>query len=703
MLDSNDVLLVTGGGKGIAAECAFALAQETGVTLALLGRSHPQYDPILAEHLTKLEIAGIHYHYVSIDVQDALGVAQAIHEIEARLGPITAILHGAGVNDPALLSTLNEETFKKTLAPKVRGLENILSAISPQRIKYLIAFGSIIARTGMQGEAHYALANEWLGHITEAFQRAYPACFCLCIEWSVWSGVGMGERLGRVEALRAEGIMPIPVEAGIALFRQLLSQRQTTARIVVSGRFSTVPTLKMATWQLPFLRFLEKPLIFYPGVELVVDVEMSTTTDLYLNDHQLEDERLVPAVIGLEAMAQIAMAVTGKQVRPSFTDVRFVRPLVIPEQRSVTLRMMALVQHDGSVEVAIRCSETTYQTNHFQAVCHFSQQCVEQRSLQWPASGETIVQLQLPDDLYGQLLFHRGRFQRILRYTYLHARECIAEIAPYTSGAWFARYLPSEFILGDPASRDAIIHAIQACIPQATLLPVRVESLSFAEQPFVPGEKIRVYARERERQGDSFIYDVEARNSDGQLLEQWSGLHLQLVGALLPHKRWAEVLLGPYFERRIPEFYPQMQLYLALHRAANASLTVNLNNSDQESVRIDIVVPRSKDDWNNILNAQQYELAEQLAEESLEDFDSAATRVLAASEVLKKVALPLDISLVLVKTEHDGWQILEAGPYVLLTFVTHVRSQLQPLAFIFCHQSMTDVERLNLVVDAQRG
>ena len=41
---TDDVLLVTGGGKGIAAECALAFARETGVKLALIGRSDPKSD-----------------------------------------------------------------------------------------------------------------------------------------------------------------------------------------------------------------------------------------------------------------------------------------------------------------------------------------------------------------------------------------------------------------------------------------------------------------------------------------------------------------------------------------------------------------------------------------------------------------------------------------------------------------------------------
>ena len=47
-LGPEDVLLVAGGGKGIAAECAIALAQESGCALGILGRSSPETDDELA-------------------------------------------------------------------------------------------------------------------------------------------------------------------------------------------------------------------------------------------------------------------------------------------------------------------------------------------------------------------------------------------------------------------------------------------------------------------------------------------------------------------------------------------------------------------------------------------------------------------------------------------------------------------------------
>src|SRR5262249_39205774 len=54
VLESRDVVLVSGGGKGIAAECALALARRNGVRLAILGRSLPQADPELDENLRRL-------------------------------------------------------------------------------------------------------------------------------------------------------------------------------------------------------------------------------------------------------------------------------------------------------------------------------------------------------------------------------------------------------------------------------------------------------------------------------------------------------------------------------------------------------------------------------------------------------------------------------------------------------------------------
>src|SRR5262249_44803211 len=151
--------------------------------------SRPDADPALAANLERMTAAGVRLQYVAADVADAKAVHRAVSQVESALGPITAVVHGAGVNVPRRLGALDEAAFAQTLAPKLQGARNLLAAVGADRLKLLVTFGSIIARTGLPGEADYGLANEWLTRLTERFGQEHPACRCLALEWSVWSGL----------------------------------------------------------------------------------------------------------------------------------------------------------------------------------------------------------------------------------------------------------------------------------------------------------------------------------------------------------------------------------------------------------------------------------------------------------------------------------------------------------------------------------
>src|SRR5207237_8609022 len=140
-------------------------------------------------------------------------------------------------------------------------------------------------------------------------------------EWSIGSGVGMGARLGRIETLRQQGIVPISPEAGVEVLERLLRQKLPAVAVVVTSRFGELATLKLAKPELPFLRFLEQPRVFYPGVELIADSVLSSDSDPYVEEHIYHGERLFPAVMGLEAMAQAAMALAGSEDPPGFENI----------------------------------------------------------------------------------------------------------------------------------------------------------------------------------------------------------------------------------------------------------------------------------------------------------------------------------------------------------------------------------------------
>jgi enediyne polyketide synthase len=711
-LDSSGVLLVSGGGKGIASECALALARETGVKLALLGRSEPAADAELAANLERMRAAGVRVHYMAADVADAVAVAAAFREIEGSLGPVTAILHGAGINTPCLLATLDEAAFRATAAPKVQGLRNLLRAADPVRLRLLVAFGSIIARTGLEGEADYAVANEWMARDVERWGADRTHCRCLTIEWSVWSGIGMGRRLGRIDELMRQGITPITPEEGVHVLKDLLS-RETPASLVVTGRFGDPPTLLPDRQELPFARFLERPRVHYPGVELIADAELSTRTDPYLSDHIFQGTPLLPAVMGLEAMAQVAAAVCGSNRPPVFEDVRFSRPVHIPQGSIVTVRVAALARSPGVIEVVLRTSATAFQLDHFRAVCRFTGEPAGAAEISPPISD--AIPLDPARDLYGSILFQSGRFRRLRQYNRLRAAECVAEISPDPGSDWFARYLPAALALPDPGARDALIHCVQACIPHATVLPVGVDRISFGAQN-QSGSRF-VHARERSsNERGLLIYDVDVTNASGELIERWQGLRLQIVGAVTRKEPWIAPLLGPYLERKIRELSPGAEVSIAMGRngtskraieqalgfravvsrrsdgrpevnghhvsASHAGdLVVAAAGGSVAGCDLESVSARSPETWRDLLGADGFALAELIASESGEDTNLAGTRVWCAMECLKKAGAPIDRPLLFRGSHPDGWIELGAGSARIPTYRASIKDVANDLAF----------------------
>lgn len=722
-LGERDVLLVSGGGKGIAAECAISLAAQTGVRLVLLGRSRPSKDPELAANLERMSALNIDYCYEAVDVTDAKRVGAVLRRVQKKVGPVTAFIHGAGANVPQLITSLDEAAVRRTLAPKVGGARNVLAAIDPGALRLFVSFGSLIARTGMRGEADYALANEMLTQLTEEWGARHPHCRCLSVEWSIWSGVGMGERLGRVDALLRQGITPISPDEGLRVMGELLASAQPTVGVVAAGRFGESPTLRAQQADLPFRRFLEKTLVHVPGVELIVGTELTTDADPYIRDHVFQGEGLFPAVMGLEAMAQVSMALMETDRLPVFENVRFNRPIAVSEGSATPIRVAALKRSGDRVEVAIRCASSGFHADHFSATCRFDAEApAATRRLPAdafeadPAAGSLV-----PDrHLYGDILFQSGRFRRLKGYRHLRARACVAEISAARSDDWFSTYLPGGLVLGDAAVRDAALHGLQACIPHQTILPVEVERIVFS--PAESGEPtVLLAARERWHEGKRFVYDLEIADEGGRVLEQWEGLHLQQVDAIpFDDHTWVEPLLSAYVERRLDELMAGAGVAVLFERGTNGGaiercagagksyrradgkplVAGGLNVSSSHAAELTMAVAgrcavgcdvesasaRTPEVWRELLGAERYGLARLIAAERGEDEAAAATRVWAAWESLKKAGANVVAPGVLHSVMDDGWVQLQAGGFRVATYVAKVAGAEERLALAVCRE-----------------
>nr|APD72052.1 type I polyketide synthase 4 [Streptomyces sp.] len=551
VLGPGDVLVVSGGGKGLGFEAAAAFARTTGVSLALIGRGDPARDAALQKNLERLAELGATVRYQQADITDQHATAQALAEVQRELGPITAVLHASGINQPQRFDDLTEADVRAHLAPKTSGLVHLLAAVDRSRLRLLLGFGSVIGRYGLAGECHYALANGLLRQILQDEARDLPGCRTLAIDWSVWASVGMGERLGVLDELTRNDVTPIPVEHGLDLLVRLATARDLPTAVAVHGRMGLPPQALPAGASGPAARFLARPRIHYPGVELVVDNEVTEATDPYLLDHRLDGLPVLPAVVGLEAMAQAASVLAGRPLRRS-REVTFDRPVTVATGARRTLRLCALAE-DRAITVVLRSDETSFRADHFRAVFPLP----DGESLAEPTGGTPPLPPVTGDDpevpaadLYGPLYFHTGRFRRVENLYALRARQVRARLRPVTAVDWFAGGLAQGLLLGSPGRNDTTIHALQACVPGRRLLPVACSEFEITEQGSA-GEDgaVTVHARERWCEGGTYEWDVDALDADGRILVRWRRLRLLDVGRLPRRKRWTRPLLAVYLER----------------------------------------------------------------------------------------------------------------------------------------------------------
>jgi enediyne polyketide synthase len=377
--------------------------------------------------------------------------------------------------------------------------------------------------------------------------------------------------------------------------------------------------------------------------------------------------------------------------------------------------------------VAIRSSDTGFQSDHFRATLRHTGTRPFDAHRPVPTAG-TRVPLDAAADLYGGVFFQGKRFQRVLGYRRLAATSCVVDISAGSGDEWFGSYFSRAMILGDPGARDAFMHGIQCCVPNATLLPAGVERIYPAHPEELTGQVI-LHAAERNRDGDTYTYDLDVCAEDGRILERWEGLRLQAVRKTDGRGPWIPALLGPFLERQAAELTasavrcvvepdppagadgrdarrrqtkvavgrmldrPTVVTYrgdgkpqiadegIAISASHGAGVTLAVAGSERVGCDVERIEERTAQDWQALLTAEQFALAELVRRERGETPAAAATRVWSAVECLRKAGRPLSGPITLAAGGQPGWVLLESGAAKIATFVTSVLDQPDPVVF----------------------
>lgn len=197
------VVLITGGFGGIGLSLATDLAAK-GTKLALLARRalpdrgdwadylkrHAPQDPVARRirAVEALESLGAEVIVVAADVCNATAMQEARATIEAQLGPISGVIHGAGVIADAPLLAKSPSSVEDVFTPKIHGTEVLGEVFPDGSIDWMVLFASSSTVTAPAGQVDYVAANEFLNAFAQARSGKTRV---VALNWGIWAEVGM--------------------------------------------------------------------------------------------------------------------------------------------------------------------------------------------------------------------------------------------------------------------------------------------------------------------------------------------------------------------------------------------------------------------------------------------------------------------------------------------------------------------------------
>ncbi len=258
-LGPSDVVVASGGARGVTAACLLELGRRTKASFLLLGRTPlTEESPRLQDAVTdgeikkaiildakdageiikpaevgrrasrvhasrevrqtlaQFEAVGARARYAAADVRDVTSLSAEITVVREDWGPITVLVHGAGVLADKLLTDKTMEQYDRVFGTKVFGLYALLAVTAQDPLRAIALFSSAAARSGNAGQSDYAMANEVLNKLAQAEARRRDDCVVKSMGWGPWKG---GMVTPTLEALFTNrGVELIDVADGAAAF-----------------------------------------------------------------------------------------------------------------------------------------------------------------------------------------------------------------------------------------------------------------------------------------------------------------------------------------------------------------------------------------------------------------------------------------------------------------------------------------------------
>jgi NAD(P)-dependent dehydrogenase (short-subunit alcohol dehydrogenase family) len=549
-LAPQDVVVVSGGARGITAACAVALAGRTRATLVLLGRSpQPVPEPEwmrdlageagvkkallerefsraaatpadverrlkelmanreVARTISAIEAAGSAARYYAVDVRDAERVSEVLADARARCGPIRGIIHAAGILEDRLIVDKSAEQFRRVFETKVTGFQSLLAAAAQDDLAYIVAFSSVTARIGNRGQADYAMANEALNKMAAAESVRRPGCRVISVNWGPWNG-GM-VTAGLKREFERQGVALLePAEGAAALLREMGRRGPEPVEVVIGGILQ--PAAAATAPAAPVK----------PNLVVLFEREIDLQAYPILESHRIDGRAVVPLALIAEWFGHGALHENPGLLLHGLEDVHILNGIRLGEQ-SKLIRLLAgkPQRRNGFFEVDLELRNGVREGKdilHCRARAILAEDAVQPPAYLLPASLiECNHYPRSVAEIYTRILFHGRRLHGLKAVQCCTAEGMVAEVAGAPSpDRWMVAPLRNRWLCDPLALDSAFQMASLWCYEQrgCVSLPSRAASYRQYRLAF-PADGVTVVlevrqATEKKMRGDFIFLDA---------------------------------------------------------------------------------------------------------------------------------------------------------------------------------------------------
>ncbi len=447
-LREDDVVIVTGGGLGITADCLLQLANTIKMKACIIGRTElletePDYikntqteeeirssllnynqsigekiHPLklksavsaitksryIQETLRTLRSKGWEVMYRAADISHAEIINKILQEVRMQFKHINGIIHGAGVIADNHLHNQKIDEYELVFNTKVHGFLNVLHATQKDKLKFICCFSSIAARFGSVGQANYAMANEVLNKVCqEEFIKRKDRCFVKAINWGPWDGGMVNENIKN--HFIKNNIPFLSKEAGSMQFvNEMLNNDNQVEVVIYADKIQDLANNQLKNkW----------------------DMVLNKRNFPFLEDHIINGEVVVPFVFAIELALKVTHSLFPQYNKFSVENIKLLKGIKISNftRTGLVLSIVLTKMHNLDDEVVLDFNLVSLdETIHYRftvKASHDENKIINHRS-------EFENQWKSKYAIYGKKLFLGKTFQVIKELKTISDKGCNA-------------------------------------------------------------------------------------------------------------------------------------------------------------------------------------------------------------------------------------------------------------------------------------